>query len=150
MKIPLKFAENVEYTVEFRVVPALNHQIILGMPFLHQVNPTIDWKKHLIKWQHPQITPVAPPGAPHTYAAKTQNSQLTAICSSAQFAQAMRDAGPKAQIFAVRMRPVPAPSTHVVCRPDHPAYQHLVHRFSMQYPTADLQTCINHATASLS
>ena len=66
MKIPLKFAENVEYTVEFRVVPALNHQIILGMPFLHQVNPTIDWQKHLIKWQHPQITPVAPPGAPHT------------------------------------------------------------------------------------
>ena len=42
LEIPLKFAENIEYTVEFRVVPALNHQIILGMPFLYQVNPLID------------------------------------------------------------------------------------------------------------
>ena len=38
------------HTVEFRVVPALNHAIILGISFLHILNPSINWKAHTITW----------------------------------------------------------------------------------------------------
>ena len=40
MYLPLQFADGAIHTVEVRVVPALNHAIILGMPFLHIVNPS--------------------------------------------------------------------------------------------------------------
>ena len=40
----LKFANGAVHTVEFWVVPALNHAIILGMPFLHIFNPSVNWK----------------------------------------------------------------------------------------------------------
>ena len=48
--LPLQFADGAIHTVEFRVVPALNHAIILGIPFLHTLNPSIDWKTHTITW----------------------------------------------------------------------------------------------------
>ena len=36
--------EDVPHDIEFRVVPKLNHAIILGMPWLDSANPTIDWR----------------------------------------------------------------------------------------------------------
>ena len=46
--LPLQFADGAIYTVEFWVVPAFNHAILLGMPFLYTLNPSIDWKTHFI------------------------------------------------------------------------------------------------------
>ena len=46
--LPLQFGGGAIHTFEFWVVPALNHAIILGMPFLHTLNPSIDWKTHTI------------------------------------------------------------------------------------------------------
>ena len=40
--LPLHFADGAIHTVEFRVVYALNHAIILGMPFLPTLNPQIN------------------------------------------------------------------------------------------------------------
>ena len=40
--ISLQFAEDFHQTVEFRVVPRLNHPIILGMSWLRLTNPSID------------------------------------------------------------------------------------------------------------
>ena len=40
--LPLKCAEGAVYTIEVQVFPALNQTIILGMPFLHQLNPNIN------------------------------------------------------------------------------------------------------------
>ena len=60
MQLPLQFADGVIYTVEVRVVPALNYAIILGMPFLYTLNPNIDWKTHTITWYHSQLTSVLP------------------------------------------------------------------------------------------
>ena len=40
--LALNFADSAVYIVELRVVPALNHTIILRMLFLHQFNPSID------------------------------------------------------------------------------------------------------------
>ena len=48
--LPLKFADGAIHTVEFRVVPALNHAIILEIPFLYTLNPSINWKTHTITW----------------------------------------------------------------------------------------------------
>ena len=48
--LPLYFADGAIHTVEFRVVPALNHAIMLGMPFLHTFSPSIDWKTRTITW----------------------------------------------------------------------------------------------------
>ena len=45
--LPLQFADSAIYTVKFEV-SALNHAIILGMLFLHKLNPSIDWKTHTI------------------------------------------------------------------------------------------------------
>ena len=46
----LQFANDSIYTVEFQVVPTLNHAIILGIPLLHIINPSINWKTHTITW----------------------------------------------------------------------------------------------------
>ena len=48
--LSLKFADGAVYTVEFQVVPALTHAIIIGIPFLHEFNPSIDWLKYTITW----------------------------------------------------------------------------------------------------
>ena len=93
MNLPLQFADDTIYTVEFLVVPALNQTIILGMTFLHTLNPSIDWKTHTITWDHPQLTSVTPlvvPTAPLDY---TAQSAITAIFSSEQFVQAFQTAG---------------------------------------------------------
>ena len=39
--LPLQFAEGAIHTVEFWVFPALNHVIILGMPFIYTLDPSI-------------------------------------------------------------------------------------------------------------
>ena len=39
--LPLLFADGAVHTAESWAVPALNHAIILGMPFLHKFNPII-------------------------------------------------------------------------------------------------------------
>ena len=44
--LQLKFADGAMHTVKLWVVPALNHIIILGMPFLHKFIPSNYWKKH--------------------------------------------------------------------------------------------------------
>ena len=44
----VQFADGVVHTVEFWAVPVLNHAITLGMPFLHTLNTSIDWKTHII------------------------------------------------------------------------------------------------------
>ena len=41
--LPFHFADGAIHTLEFRVVSALNHAIILGMPFLPTLNPQINW-----------------------------------------------------------------------------------------------------------
>ena len=46
----LLFADGTIHTVEFRVIPALNHATILGMPFLHTLSPSIFWKTHTSIW----------------------------------------------------------------------------------------------------
>ena len=48
VQLPLKFADGAVYTVEFWVIPVLNHAIILGIPFLNIFNPSINWKTHTI------------------------------------------------------------------------------------------------------
>ena len=48
VQLPLKFADGAVHSVEFSVVAALNHAIILGMPFLHILNPRIYWYTHTI------------------------------------------------------------------------------------------------------
>ena len=48
--LPLQFADVAIHTVGFWIVPALNHAIILRMPFLHILNPIIDRKSHTITW----------------------------------------------------------------------------------------------------
>ena len=52
MDLPLTFANSGVYTVEFRVIPALNYARILGMAFLHRFNPGINFKNHTITWKH--------------------------------------------------------------------------------------------------
>ena len=42
--LPLQYSDGAIHTIEFWVVPALNHAIILGMPFLYTLNSRIDWK----------------------------------------------------------------------------------------------------------
>ena len=44
----LNFADSAVDAVEFWVVPALNHAIILGIPFLHIYNPIINCKNYTI------------------------------------------------------------------------------------------------------
>ena len=48
--LPLQFTNIAIHTVEFRVVPALNHNIVLGMPFLHTLKLSIDCKTQIITW----------------------------------------------------------------------------------------------------
>ena len=40
--LPLKFADGAIHNFEFWVVPALNHAIILRIPFPYTLNPSID------------------------------------------------------------------------------------------------------------
>ena len=46
--LPLQYADGAIHTVDFRIVLTLNHTIILVMPFLHRINPSVDWKIHTI------------------------------------------------------------------------------------------------------
>ena len=48
--LPLRFADGAVHTVEFQVVPPLNHAIILGMHFLHRLIPSVDFLNHTITW----------------------------------------------------------------------------------------------------
>ena len=48
MHLPLQFADGAIHTVEYRVVPALNHALTLGMPSLHIFNSNVYWKTHTI------------------------------------------------------------------------------------------------------
>ena len=50
MHLPIIFDDGAVHTVEFWVVPILNHAIILGIPFLHELYPSFDWKNHTITW----------------------------------------------------------------------------------------------------
>ena len=59
MHLPLKFADNAVHTVEFRVIPTLNHAKILVMPFLQKISPNINWWIHIITFCHPQLTSVS-------------------------------------------------------------------------------------------
>ena len=40
--LPLIFADSAVHTVKFWVVLALNHAIVLKMPFLHKFNPSLN------------------------------------------------------------------------------------------------------------
>ena len=46
--LALKFSDGTMHIVEFRVVLALNHAIILEIPFQHKFNPSIDWENQTI------------------------------------------------------------------------------------------------------
>ena len=48
MHLPLKSADGAVYTVESQVVLALNHAKILGTPFLHKFNHSVNCKAHTI------------------------------------------------------------------------------------------------------
>ena len=48
--LPLIFADAIIHTIELWVIPALDHAIILGMPFLYTLDPPIGWKTHTITW----------------------------------------------------------------------------------------------------
>ena len=48
MYLLVQFIDSAIYAVEVRVVPALNNAIVLGMPFLHTLNPSIDCNTHTI------------------------------------------------------------------------------------------------------
>ena len=41
--LSVQIGEHVQQDIEFHVVPRLNHPLILGLQWLHIVNPTIDW-----------------------------------------------------------------------------------------------------------
>ena len=59
--LSLQFADGPKHTVDFQAVLALNHAIILGMPFLLTLNLSIDCNTHNIMGNHPQLTSVLPP-----------------------------------------------------------------------------------------
>ena len=48
--LPLKLADGTVHTIEFWEVPALNHAIILEMPFPHGFNLCVDYKNNTITW----------------------------------------------------------------------------------------------------
>ena len=48
--LSLVFAYGAMRTVEFWLVPVLNHTMIFGMPFLHNFNSSIDWQNQTIIW----------------------------------------------------------------------------------------------------
>ena len=62
--LPVQYADGTIYTVEFRIIPVLNHAIILGMPFVHAFNPNINCKIYTITCQYPQLTSILPPVVP--------------------------------------------------------------------------------------
>ena len=64
MHLTPKYSDSAAHTIEFRVVPTLNHTIVLEMTFLHKFSPTVYNKDHTITWQHPQLTSVSPPVVP--------------------------------------------------------------------------------------
>ena len=48
--LPVQFAYGAIHTVEFWVLPSLNNAIILGIPFLHTLNPSIYKKTPTFVW----------------------------------------------------------------------------------------------------
>lgn len=65
--------------IEFRVVPRLNHPIILGLQWLRCTNPTINWAALRVTWQ--PSDEVA--GAVDLAASKTSNKQVGATLCNA-------------------------------------------------------------------
>ena len=46
--LQLQLAKSTIYTVEFRIVTAWNHSIIMVIPFLYTLKPSINWNIHTI------------------------------------------------------------------------------------------------------
>lgn len=51
---PVEFAPGVVLTGRFQVAP-IHMECILGMPWLQQVSPHIDWKMGCIHWEHGDV-----------------------------------------------------------------------------------------------
>ena len=49
--LPLRFSDGPCINVEFRVVPRLNHPMILGMSWLASYNPQVDWTDRTVSLQ---------------------------------------------------------------------------------------------------
>ena len=50
--LQVQFNKDLIMPVEFRVVPRLNHPVILGMQWLATYNPTIDWSQRTVALKH--------------------------------------------------------------------------------------------------
>ena len=44
------FGNNFSCTVNFAIVPNLSASVILGMPWLSSVNPSIDWRRGIVSF----------------------------------------------------------------------------------------------------
>ena len=49
--LPLRFSDGLCIHVEFRVVPRLNHPMILGMSWLASYNRRVDWSDRTVSLQ---------------------------------------------------------------------------------------------------
>ena len=45
VKLQVKLADGLTMQLQFRVVPSLSCPVILGIPWLFEFNPQIDWNK---------------------------------------------------------------------------------------------------------
>jgi len=110
-KVPMDISSHRELAT-FQVVNLQNHEVILGMPWLREHNPTIDWNVKRITFNSERCTTWCLKGSPVAYAVpedKALEENLTTRFSKVQTKKGpTTKSGPTASDHSVRVKKLSA------------------------------------------
>jgi len=104
-KVPMDISSHIELAT-FQVANLQNHEVILGMPWLREHNPTIDWNNKRITFNSERCTTWCLKSSPVAYAVPEENALEENLIT--RFSKIQAKNGPTANDQSVRVKKLSA------------------------------------------
>jgi len=105
MKVPMDISSHRELAT-FQVANLQNHEVILGMPWLREHNPTIDWNEKRITFNSERCATWSLKSSPTAYAVPEEKGLEENLIT--RFSKVQAKKGPKASDQSVRVKKLSA------------------------------------------